>query len=642
LHVLRQQLEDPPVIYYGSREAFVKAIILHAGSLTCLYQAGALRQIRAGETEILRMIYPALRDRNWGTVPGTISGEQIEAHDDAFSIRYSCRYCEGDIDYLSTVRIRGTKENSLIFSMKGKALSSFRKNRVGLNILHPIRECKGRMCEVNTPEGRQYSEEFPVDICPHQPMKNIRSLAWTLEGDIHATLEFSGEVFEMEDQRNWTDASYKTYCTPLELPFPAKLEKGETLGQEVRLKVEVQEIHRGSNDQNRVILPEHKTLTSFPSLGICRSNETGPLSKHDLDLIREAGFRHYRVDLHLYRQGWHEILAEGVNEAISMGLALELALFFGDEPSGQLAALVNQVHKYACPVRRFLVFTKDHLNDADLSRTVIPVLKKEFPGAAVGTGTNANFAELNRNRPDPDHTDFLTYSINPQVHAFDPLSLVENLAGQQDTVLTARLFPEEKPVCVSPVTLKSRFNIAATSVETRDRGPKTLPASVDQRQPSLFCAGWTLGSFKYLAESDVHSITYYETAGRGGIIHGDHQPLSPGDFMAAKGDIYPVYFLFRELSKFRDYNVRTTESSHPLRFSCTLLEDGTGQILILANHTATIQPVHLQGGMQIQGAWVLDENTIADLRGGRHNWRGHADPASVSLNPLAIAFLKLI
>ena len=31
----------------------------------------------------------------------------------------------------------------------------------------------------------------------------------------------TGDVFEMEDQRNWTDASFKTYCTPLRQPFPA-------------------------------------------------------------------------------------------------------------------------------------------------------------------------------------------------------------------------------------------------------------------------------------------------------------------------------------------------------------------------------------------------------------------------------------
>ena len=36
---------------------------------------------------------------------------------------------------------------------------------------------------------------------------------------------FNGETFEMEDQRNWTDASFKTYCTPLSLPYPIKIIK---------------------------------------------------------------------------------------------------------------------------------------------------------------------------------------------------------------------------------------------------------------------------------------------------------------------------------------------------------------------------------------------------------------------------------
>ena len=478
-----------PVIYYGSNDPHVPARILHAGSLVCLYQAGAIRQIKAGEDEILRMIYPAIRDQNWGTVPGTISGEQIEEHKDSFSIRYDCRYSEGDIDYISTVRITGTKDNLLTFSMQGEAFSSFLKNRLGLNILHPIRECAWRICKVTTHDGREYHAEFPVDISPHQPMKDIRSMAWTVGGDIHAFLELSGEVFEMEDQRNWTDASYKTYCTPLELPFPVIVEKGKTLYQEVSLKVEVQSIHIGNGNENRVILPERKTLLAFPALGIGKSSETGTLCKKDTGLIRGVGFRHYRVDLHLSQLGWQEIFTGGVEEAIAMGFALELGLFFSDEVSGQLKELINLVKKYACPVDRFLVFTGEHLNDADLTGTVIHALKNEFPGTSAGTGTNENFAELNRNRPDPDLPDFLTYSINPQVHAFDHLSLVENLAGQKDTVLTARLFPGKKPISVSPVTLKSRFHI-------------------DHRQPSLFCAGWTLGSIKYLAESGVASITY--------------------------------------------------------------------------------------------------------------------------------------
>ena len=56
-------------------------------------------------------------------------------------------------------------------------------------------------------------------------------------GDVHvhmfgtATLSFAdglraeaGDVFEIEDQRNWTDGSFKTYSTPLSLPFPVPVE----------------------------------------------------------------------------------------------------------------------------------------------------------------------------------------------------------------------------------------------------------------------------------------------------------------------------------------------------------------------------------------------------------------------------------
>ena len=35
-----------------------------------------------------------------------------------------------------------------------------------------------------------------------------------------------GDTFEMEDQRNWTDASYKTYVRPLALPWPYTLAGG--------------------------------------------------------------------------------------------------------------------------------------------------------------------------------------------------------------------------------------------------------------------------------------------------------------------------------------------------------------------------------------------------------------------------------
>jgi hypothetical protein len=65
------------------------------------------------------------------------------------------------------------------------------------------------------------------------------------------------------------------------------------------------------------------------------------------------------------------------------------------------------------------------------------------------------FTEVNRNRPPPDATAFPCFSLNPQVHAFDNATMVENLAGQAADVESAKeLSP--KPVVVSPITLRIR------------------------------------------------------------------------------------------------------------------------------------------------------------------------------------------
>ena len=60
----------------------------------------------------------------------------------------------------------------------------------------------------------------------HEPLPGLR-VACRMEGD----------TFEMEDQRNWPDASYKTYVRPLALPWPYTIAKGEKLSQRVALDV---------------------------------------------------------------------------------------------------------------------------------------------------------------------------------------------------------------------------------------------------------------------------------------------------------------------------------------------------------------------------------------------------------------------
>ena len=52
-------------------------------------------------------------------------------------------------------------------------------------------------------------------------------------------------IYEMEDQRNWTDASYKTYVCSLLDPWPFRLEAGDKVAQRVTL------VLRGTSGRHR-------------------------------------------------------------------------------------------------------------------------------------------------------------------------------------------------------------------------------------------------------------------------------------------------------------------------------------------------------------------------------------------------------
>ena len=104
-------------------------------------------------------------------------------------------------------------------------------NRLGLVVLHPP-AVAGADLVIGGANGGERRTAFPESVSPHQPAMDIRSLAWTHDG-VATTATFDGDVFEMEDQRNWTDASYKTYSTPLERPFPVVIADGAVIEQAV-------------------------------------------------------------------------------------------------------------------------------------------------------------------------------------------------------------------------------------------------------------------------------------------------------------------------------------------------------------------------------------------------------------------------
>ncbi len=184
------------------------------------------------------------------------------------------------------------------------------------------------------------------------------------------------------------------------------------------------------------------------------------------------------------------------------------------------------------------------------------------PAAMFAVGTDADFCELNVNRPSPGVANWICYSINPETHADDNDSIMETLEAQPQTVESARQVAGSSPIAVSAVTLKPRFNPYAIVAEALPE-PGELPRQVDLRQASLFAAAWTLGSIAQLARAGAHSITYYETTGWRGIMPSSAERPPALDWPRERGSVYPVYHVLADVRELAAGRFLAVDSSQP-------------------------------------------------------------------------------
>jgi hypothetical protein len=559
------------------------------------YEKGAVRWIKSNGVEIVRMIYSAVRDHNWRTIEPEIIEEKIEENKTGFLIEIRVKYKKSDIYFEAGYKITGNG-NRLVFEMKGEAKSTFMTNRIGLCVLHPIKECTGKSCIVLHQDKTSEKAVFPVFISSVQPMINISGLEWQPAENIHIKLQFSGDIFEMEDQRNWTDASYKTYCRPLSLPFPVEIKKGEKIQQKIVLEIQVEPQTNVAED-SILFKIDSQNRFKIPEIGVGATSRKEMLEYSEAEILKQLPIQHLRAELKLFEKNWIHILKRTEEESRLLELPLFLVLYFSEAFKNELETLQNTIQNKNIKVKYVLVVGKNHLPNDLIFDEVFSELKYIFPAAKIGAGVNAFFAELNRNRPKSEKAEFISFAVCPQIHAFDNSSLVENMEAQKFAVESAQQLFSEKPIFVSPVTLKQRFNVVATSEEPEYKSDE-LPSQVDVRQNSVFAAQWLLGSLKFLAQSGAELVTYFETVGWRGFIQGNYNPPVPEKFSARKGDIYPVFYLLKELEGFDE--VVFSESNTPISVDGIVLagKDLNGKQkkkLLMANFSNHTKKVKISG-----------------------------------------------
>jgi D-apionolactonase len=489
-------------------------VSLRAGPLTLEFDRGTLRWIRCGSREVLRGIYVAVRDPQWTTVPGTLAALAVESGPDRFRARFRSSHREGPIHFDWEGVLEGDAAGTVRFAMDGEARSTFLKNRVGLCVLHPLDECAGQPCEVERADGEVVRGVFPRFVSPQQPFVGIRAIRHEVVPGLVAELRFLGDVFEMEDHRNWSDASFKTYSTPLALPYPAEVRAGTRVQQSVTLRLTGEARPRpvlvSGADAVRLRVDGDRPLPR-PRVGLGAASEGRALTDGERSRLRALSLDHLRVDLHLAVPGVDAELARAVQESRALDVPLEVALFLSDDAEGDLQAFASLARGQKPRVGIWLLFREATATTTDglvaqVRRWLLPI----DPQARFGGGTDLNFAELNRGRPSAAELDQVSFSLNPQVHAFDDATLLENLTTLRALADSARAFVGSCPLALSPVTLRPR-----------SRGSQAAPTEADPRQALAFGAVWTAGLLAAATEAGFASLTLFEPAGPSGLVEGE-------------------------------------------------------------------------------------------------------------------------
>lgn len=491
------------------------------GPISCIYQNGMLRSIMHGKTEIIRRIYLALRDQYWNTIPYSISKTDIQQNENNFSLCFEATHLHNSIKFQWTGLIECDRNGTIRFQIKGKALSTFERNRIGLCLLFPL-SFSGQAVSISTSNSTIVNKTFPSSISPHQPFLNVATISGTTS-DVKYTVNFDGDIFEMEDQRNWTDASFKVYSTPLDLPLPVTVHNDDTIFQSITLATTSPSTDFSEIKKETVLtIPSDKVPNlKFPQLGTTDSVSES-ISPDAIERLKALRLSQCRYEVYLDSQTLLSDIETIARRCTMYDCAAEIALHCTTITAEKIDQLFTALTLSSVNVCRFCMYDDAKVTSAATLNVLIPAIKNSYPNALIASGTDSYFVELNRNHPPLFMVDEVCYSANPQVHTFDSVAVIENLDGIRETLNHARSFAGTLPAIITPLTLRPRKN---AKNPLKDGG-------ADIRQKDLFCAAWTAGALFRAIQGKASSVTIHAATGDGGL-------------MPSMGEgVYPAYIVF--------------------------------------------------------------------------------------------------
>jgi hypothetical protein len=450
----------------GSRLTAEEGRVCCAGEFAFRIGKADIGAITRDGRELVRRLFVTVRDHNWREI--SPCEWRVEEGDEG-KLRIEARHLSADVDF-GWVGEFVISSSDFAFSMEGRVEADTSLCRVGLVLLLPDQALIGASIRAEGPQGREQltlsSRIFPQTIVDGVPQSMLKAFSGLEIDDAESRLclSFEGDLFEMEDQRNWSDASFKVYCTPLAAGFPRPLKQGAIVAQTITGRIEPSPAHAGIGAQ----APEAAVSVGpsvFPMIGAAWG--AVQLGDHD--------WRRVRLSVQEAATGLPTL--KGLQRNACVELAVSTNEIAGVELASVLAAMGDRIGD---------LLLLDPSSERDVVQARRALAAAGCKPRILAT-TQGHFVEFNRGKAIPSSVDGLAFPVSPTAHLTDRWTIAENVAVLGDMVRTARQLAARGHVAISPLAL---FH----------------PPS-DGAFPNGMLAPWLAATFSEAARAGVASVT---------------------------------------------------------------------------------------------------------------------------------------
>jgi D-apionolactonase len=478
---------------WGERSDLANAAATSIGNWGMILTGHGIEHLSFGGAALVPRVFFSVRDRSWGSSAIPMNYERAGDRTSPDSRITFHGWVEG-----YPLQVSGSIEPvslGLIVSFQLEVGADVEVTRAGPCILHYVLPA-GETITTDLP-GEAREVEVAQDISSARPISGYRTLSYSVDGT-KLTIEFDGGLFEMEDQRNWTDNSFKSYTPPLTDPRPLTLLEGVVLTYRLLFRVGTPApkppppVSSGFPSKLTVRAPDLTSASySLPGIGVVHPG--GPFYPALMSKLSELQPEFVHLVAELGDRNWKRCLKGDLLAVARLGATAVLTVDCPPERRQDLGALAEIGAGRVDTAFLFdsgRALTSDELADAGR-------IGFDGTGIRVGAGTRGHFASLNLVGRVPDAAEVIGISLAAAAHDDDRRALTTGLGSYSQIFRQVRRMAGDREIYAGPTGFAPTFD--SWSALGFELGVREAWAKGHPGARSVFGAAWAVAAIAFLS-----------------------------------------------------------------------------------------------------------------------------------------------